>query len=412
MLTLSRPLFYSFELTPACNNQCPVCSNVFTRQLAFLSASEWRKITDQIAPHAEVLKITGGEPTLHPEFGEIIRYIGQKNISFTLFTNGRWRNPQVVIDLLTSVPQFKGFLISLHGPNVCSHEGFTHTPGSFEDTCKNIERAVLAGLSVHTSTVLTRYNWNRLQEIVSLAQTLGAKRAVFNRYLGPPVSEIEPEEWQLQAAVCELELLRNNFNNTPSENITVTYGNCIPQCFESSSSTGCWAGVASCTIDPLGNVRPCNHSPTIAGNILQESIEEIWSNKIMNRWRTLAPQQCESCTKLAICHGGCRALIEIREKDPLIRAPFHKKSNQQPFELELNEKYCPVIDCKIFPESFGHALVRGHSIVPVAHHAKAVLDNLDGQTTLKQLKEKFGQGGLNFLGSLYLRKFLYFKLTA
>ena len=217
-----------------------------------------------------------------------------------------------MIDLLRTAPHCTGLLISLHGPDAATHEAFTNTPGSFKETCENIRRATAAGLRVHTSTVLTRPNWNQVRATVDLARRLGAQRAVFNRYIGPPMPDLEPDEQQFREAMRDIEALRRTAIGHQPSAISVKYGNCIPQCFEPSSSTGCWAGVAYCTIDPWGNLRPCNHSPTIAGNILEEPIEAISHNDIMNRWRARQWSGCKDCVELEICHGGCRAMAEIR----------------------------------------------------------------------------------------------------
>ncbi len=355
-----------------------------------------------IALHTHTLKLTGGEPTLHPEFADIILDIAEMGIAFTLFTNARWPNPQTIIGLLKSTPQCGGLLVSLHGPDAVTHEAFTNTPGSFEETCENIRRATAAGLRVHTSTVLTRYNCDRVHQIAALSQSLGAQWAVFNRYLGRAMPDLEPDEDQLRCAVHGIEALRRSAVGDWRLAFSVKYGNCIPQCFVPSSSTGCWAGVAYCTIDPCGNLRPCNHSPLVAGNVLDEPLEVIWHSEAMNRWRGLLREGCKTCAELETCHGGCRALVELRGQDPLIRQPIQDQS-RQPVELTLYEKSRPKINCTVRAESFGYALVRGTRIVPVTAQARSVLDILDGRRTLQQIRDDLGQEALDFVGTLYQR---------
>jgi AdoMet-dependent heme synthase len=394
---LSTPTLYSLELTPSCGNHCTGCGNVFApdRQPQPLSANQWDQILHILKPHAQFLKLTGGEPTLHPQFAAIVQAVVKTGIPFTLFTNARWRNPHAIIDLLKTAPH-TGLLISLHGSDAAAHEAFTHTPGSFQETCENIRRAAAAGLRVHTSTVLTLHNYNRVPEVVALAQSLGARRAVFNRYLGRPLPDLEPDEQQLRRAVRDIEAVRRR----PSS-FDVKYGNCIPQCFVPSASTGCWAGVAYCTIDPWGNLRPCNHSLTIAGNILKESLETLWQGNTMERWRGLLMEQCEACAELHICHGGCRALTEIRQRDPLIRRPFQVEQLREPVELALYEASRPLLNCTIRSESFGYVLVRGASIIPITFEAKAIVDQCDGLRTLKKIQQAEGQEAVNFVGTLF-----------
>ena len=406
MVSLNAPLFYSFELVSQCNNNCFVCSNSFVKYEASQQFSDWSKILHSISPYIEVLKLTGGEPTLHPQIADIILFLAKKNIKFTLFTNGRWSNPQAIIDLFRSTPQCGGLLISLHGPDAKTHEAFTNTPGSFEETCENIQRASRSGLRVHTSTVLTCQNYNSIHEIVALSEGLGAKCAVFNRYIGPHLPEVEPMKWQIRRAIQDIENIKNSeFLNSKFK---IKYGNCFPQCFMPSSSTGCWAGIAYCTIDPWGNLRPCNHSPTIVGNILEEPIEKIWNNEIMNKWRSLLPEQCKNCTELEICHGGCRAQAELlnMKQDPLIGKPIDKNHINAPMTLDLYENSYPLLQCTVRTEPFGYALVSGNSLLPVRPEAKNILDILKGQKTLRQIQKDHGQEVLDFIGSLYLNGLL------
>ncbi|MBN1429773.1 MAG: radical SAM protein [Anaerolineae bacterium] len=404
MFISTVPFIYSLELTYACNNNCSGCSNLFLNNETSRSSSVWQQILTRVAPHAQFFKLTGGEPTLHPEFMEIVRAITAMGIPFTLFTNARWHNPQAMIDLLTGTPQRSGLLISLHGPDAVTHEMFTNTPGSFDETCENIQRATVANLRVHTSTVLTRYNWNRVREIVTLAQMLGAKRAVFNRYLGLPMPDLEPEEWQLRQAMWGIDELGCQAVNHQPAAISVKYGNCIPQCFMPSSSTGCWAGITYGTIDPQGNLRPCNHSPLVVGNVLEASLEELWRSEAMNRWRALLPAECEECGELSTCHGGCRALIEIRrlERDPLAKGPLPIRE-RPPREVTLFEGARPMVVGVVHPESFGYVVMRGQRFAPVTSQAKSILDALDGRLTLSEIRSRFGQKSLDFVGSLYLQ---------
>lgn len=322
-IPLPEPVIYSLELTPECNNQCAGCGNVFASDRSTtspLAVEEWKKLLDAIAPHAQRLKITGGEPTLHPQFSAIVTEIARRDIPFALFTNARWQDPVATIALMRDIAQCTGLLISLHGPNARSHEAFTGVAGSFDETVVNFQRAAEAGLLVAASTVLTRYNCSRIPSTIEFALSLGVDHVVFNRYLGAPLPSLEPNRSQLQEAVHTIETMM-------AQGAPVRYGNPIPQCFAANSSRGCLAGVAYCTIDPGGNMRPCNHSPTIVGNLLVCPLDDLWRSETMRRWRNLSPDACDACLAFYNCRGGCKALAEIRleRQDPLVGLPLAAK---------------------------------------------------------------------------------------
>ncbi len=330
----STPSIFYLELTPICNNACIGCGNVFAhdRSPRHLGAQEWCTILDCIAPNASYLEITGGEPTLHPEFEQIIGHVEALGIPFTLFTNARWQEPERVVHFLADIPQLDGLLISLHGVKAQSHEAFTCTPGSFEETIANIQLAVDARLKVITSTVLTRYNCPEIEAIVALGRELGADDAAFQRFIGAALPEIEPSELELQQAVRTIENIANGEGRPggnghgPKEDgsKSVRFGTPIPHCFTANSSYGCLAGVAQATIDPWGNVRPCNHAPLVCGNLLTQSLEEIWHSAAMMKWREMIPNECRRCLAFEKCRGGCRATAMLRglERDPLMNIPI------------------------------------------------------------------------------------------
>jgi radical SAM protein with 4Fe4S-binding SPASM domain len=404
-LVLSSPIFFALELTPACNNHCPGCCNVFphTSTPQPLSARQWAKILAELKPDIHRLKLTGGEPTLSPEFEPFVATLRDLDIPFALFTNARWRDPGQLVAFLQTVLQCKGLLVSVHGSTAASHDAFTRVPGSFAETCANIHRAVAAGLNVTTSTVITCHNWHEVGGIVRLSQQLGANHAVFNRYLGKSMSQVEPDEGHLRQAIEAIDSLRRRGN-------PVKFGNCVPQCFYPSSSAGCLAGVAYCTVDPWGNVRPCNHAPLICGNLLEQSIEEIWHGEAMTCWREMIAEQCWHCLELSHCHGGCRAVAMIQgvERDPLMRDPILEKEPEPQEELILYEGAHPVGRYALRAEEFGYVLINGNRIVPVVAAAKPVLDTCDGHTTLRQIERQFGPNALSLVGSLYQRGMIEF----
>ncbi len=397
MLVPSVPVHYTLELTPKCNNRCTGCGNIFTdRAGPPLSAAQWQKVLNKIAPHAARLRFTGGEPTLHPEFRDIVEVTCSLDVSFTLLTNARWQDPDGLIGLLRSTSQCMGLLVSLHGTTADTHEAFTQVKGSFAETVNNIKRATAAGLTVDTSTIITQVNCSQIDDIVAFSAKLGVERAVFARYLPVRSNALAPTRDQLRKAIEAVEAQREA--GARSE-----FSVCIPQCFAASSSIGCLSGLTYCVIDPWGNVRPCTHTSLVCGSLLEQSIEEIWHGLEMQSWREMIPAQCYGCLEFPKCRGGCRAVAILHglEKDPLIDQPIVERAQKPPEELALYEGAYPIPHFDARSEPFGYLLVRGNVAVPVAHQAKPILDALNGRSTLRQIKERFGQEALNFVGTLY-----------
>lgn len=313
MTTLPYPAVYSLELTRTCTNQCTGCSNrfiaafpqVLMEKTTPLAVAQWESILTTIAPFAQRLKLTGGEPTTHPDFAAIVQAVQHHALPFTLLTNGCWQHPEHIVTLLRDTPACAGLLVSLHGADAATHEAFTRVPGSFAQVVENIQRATRAGLRVQTNTVLNHHNHHQVAAVVQFVQSLGAVGAVFNRYVGMPALGMDIPPDTLQHALDEI--ARLDAAGHPARP-----GTCVPHCFSPAAPGGCAAGTAACTIDPWGYVRPCNHAPQVAGNVLTEPLETIWHSPAMDNWRTLIPSSCRACPALEQCHGGCRADAVLR----------------------------------------------------------------------------------------------------
>jgi radical SAM protein with 4Fe4S-binding SPASM domain len=397
LLILSHPATFALELTSQCNNRCPGCSNVYRDERApdTLSAAAWSAFLDSFGDGAVQLRLTGGEPTLHPEFYGILEAATAHHAWVTVFTNGRWRDPQEFVARLKGRPRLAGLLVSLHGAQPATHEAFANVPGAFVETVDNIRLAVAHGITVAISTVITHRNWNDLPAIVELAGSLGASHVAFNRYLGSPLPGIEPSREELRAAIESIETLRH-------AGAPVKYGVGIPQCFTLNGSQGCLAGVAYVSIDPWGNVRPCAHSPTVIGSLQEDSLEEIWHGDKMNAWRALMPSDCTTCAAYSDCHGGCRAIQELRVdgRDPLRGAPL-QEYQPAPEIYEVPVDVRPLASVRLRRERFGYTVLGEHGFIPVAHEAKRVIEACDGSLTFGELAVRFGEGGLNLLGEMW-----------
>ncbi len=98
------------EVTQRCNTHCPMCYAQADREKGDLSIQTVSRMLDfyQQAEggHVEVVQISGGEPTLHPDILEIIRLARQKAKYVMLNTNGRRIAEDE--DFVKSLAQFRG----------------------------------------------------------------------------------------------------------------------------------------------------------------------------------------------------------------------------------------------------------------------------------------------------------------
>ncbi|MCB8980694.1 MAG: radical SAM protein [Ardenticatenaceae bacterium] len=395
------PTVYTLEITQRCHHNCLGCGNVFQHTGQEMSVKEWQIILEKLKPQVQALRVTGGEPTLHKQFDKIIYLIDSLGIPFVLFTNGNWTNPAKVIQVLKTCANLQGLLISLHGADTQNYTKFVQKD-AFASVVKNIQLATQAGLRVATNTLLLTSTYKHIESIVKLAISLGVSTVSFGRYYGADLPELSLSNEQLRQSLIQIAALRE-------KDPRITVSNCIPVCFMPESNfggRGCTSGFTHCTIGPFGAVRPCTHSHLELGSIQDEDIEVLWQGQQLEQWRKLVPAPCLSCAVLSQCRGGCRATAQELQlaADPLIKVPLLETVYEP--TIKLNGEEHPLLNCQLKKTQFGFTLTGAGQYVTLSLLAGPMLEALNGQQSIAELQDEYGEGCLQLIGSLFHKRLL------
>jgi radical SAM protein with 4Fe4S-binding SPASM domain len=393
----SAPYIYTFEITAACNANCVGCGNVFPHDGAYITARDCQVVLEHIS-HPEMFRVTGGEPTLSPEFAGIMQLLDGQGKPIVVFTNGAWEKPDAVVETLRACKNLDGILVSLHGHSAASYQAFTRRD-HFRLVLSNIRRASEAGIAVNTNTILTHRNIAHMADVVETATRAGAQVVAFSRYYGVPIpglTDLSPGQYKY--AVGQVARLR-------AAGRQVKFNNNIPFCLGGALTQACPAGDTHCTISPVGKARLCNHSPYEVGDILKTNIEQIWQSDAVQAWRGQIPVMCQQCAAFELCKGGCRANARANglDTDPLACGPCKTMPEPPaPIRHALCGESFPNVDFSFHKESFGYVLVNRSRILKVTDEARPLVDVLQrGDRTLAEIRAMFGQAALNFIGFLY-----------
>lgn len=166
------------NLTYACNNRCTFCAVGTRTQLHGHTESQREHLREYRARGVTMVDFDGGEPTLHPDLLQTIRYarsIGYERINVT--TNGRMAYyEQFARKLVRS--GLTTLLFSVHGPDAQSHaqqvgvaEAFEQTTGGIRNCTKHAPPGVELGMNV----TLTKSNTDKLEQLTQLAWDLGLR---------------------------------------------------------------------------------------------------------------------------------------------------------------------------------------------------------------------------------------------
>lgn len=328
-----RPLLL-FEITTRCNLNCLFCYSVWKNEKPY---PRDELPTEQITPMlmkalresgGSHVTFTGGEPLLRPDLEEIIAHLAQNGITSTLITNGTLLTEDRARALVKAG-------VGLIEMQLLAADRRVHNELAREDA---FDRAVLgmadarlAGARVIPVFVATRKNLANWEETVNLCLAAGVDGLLFNRFNpggegARHVQELLPSAEDLKPA------LRVADRIVQEHQFPIGVPVPIPPCTIDHSAyphltfNGCLAGTANAywTIDPTGNVRACNHSPTTFGNVRQEHFREIISRKRTGSWVSSVAQVCRGCRHVRKCRGGCKAAAQVccgslEECDPFVR---------------------------------------------------------------------------------------------
>jgi len=80
----------NFILTLKCNKHCPYCFAAESRakeKIKVMELETFKKLFAKVPPNSRIIKLLGGEPTLHPNFKEIVDIVLARNFPLTIITN-------------------------------------------------------------------------------------------------------------------------------------------------------------------------------------------------------------------------------------------------------------------------------------------------------------------------------------
>jgi MoaA/NifB/PqqE/SkfB family radical SAM enzyme len=276
----------SLELTYACNLDCFFCYNDRAKAGRPLSLAQYERLLEDLARMQTLyLMLTGGEPMVHPHFFAIGGKARELGFVTRVRTNGHSLNRRMAERVRDELNPYV-VEVSLHGATAEVHDRQTRVPGSFARLLENLQAAGEAGLRLGVVTTPTAWNEHQIEDMVALCDGLGVPIR-FQGPVGPrdngdtaPLAiQPAPATWE---RVTELVLSRRAQRDAEQGVVGKTAPAVEVERAPEVQAT-CGVGVAGVDIDPFGNVQACMHLQESAGNLHEQSIEEIWHHSALFR---------------------------------------------------------------------------------------------------------------------------------
>jgi radical SAM protein with 4Fe4S-binding SPASM domain len=316
-----------WELTLACNLRCKHCGSFAgNRRDDEMSLEESLQVADQLAAlGCRRVTLSGGEPTLNPDWDRIGKRLADHGIKVNLISNGwNWNASHVE---RAKAAGFCGAAFSLDGFQA-EHDEFRQA-GSFDRVVAAIDACVAGGLPVAVNTTVNKLN----QHILRPLRDFIAGRGAFSMQvqLATPSGNmgqhrdlvIDPADlvWLVPelAAICRCNT--RQFFAVGADDIGY-YGKPESGLRDDGGELpfwiGCRAGCQVVGIESNGNIKGCLSLPSsmhgegrfVEGNLRQKPLAEIWKAPdafaYNRKWNESALTGfCRACRYRDFCRGGC-----------------------------------------------------------------------------------------------------------
>jgi radical SAM protein with 4Fe4S-binding SPASM domain len=328
-LSYEDEFYFQWHITDECNLRCRHCYHE-TYNKNGLAINDLVKIGNHLCDALEKWNrkgsfgITGGEPLLRTkELFQILDVLENRNVDrIDILTNGTLLTDEI-IHKLKRYSNFRRIQLSLEGLQETNNR--IRGANSYEQTIEAITKLKQNDVTVSVMMTIGKYNKD---EVIPLVEELAKHKVdvfVLDRFI-PEGQSNTNREWLLSPVEIKevYEKAYNYFKQSLTPRLLL-YRTlfCLLNPDDSHIGAMCSVGNNALTIMPNGDVFPCRRLPVKLGNLLENSIYEIWYTSPF-LWEIRNPSnlkgKCLNCQYIPICRG-CRAMAYAMDGDYFAQDP-------------------------------------------------------------------------------------------
>jgi PqqA peptide cyclase len=304
------PLGMLAELTHACPLHCAYCSNplALVSRTDELGTDEWRRVfAEAAALGVAQVHLSGGEPLQRKDLPELVRACREHGLYTNLITSGLGLDEARLAGLPVDHVQIS---VQDADPDGAARISGARTWQHKLDAARVVKAS---GRPLTLNVVLHRQNLDRIEDLVALAEKVGADRLelAHTQYYGWAERNRDwllPTAAQVRAANAVVLATAERLDGR----MEIAYVSPDLHAATPKPCMGGW-GQRQLAVTPNGDVLPCLVANTLPGlpieNVRQRSLAAIWyESDAFNRFRGTEwmSEPCRSCARRDIDFGGCR----------------------------------------------------------------------------------------------------------
>lgn len=306
------------EITNACAHCCPYCYLGDASSQSPIRFSDYKtlcKIIDKLNEYGvKMIALLGGDPVLHPNIVDIMRYIKKtSDIKVSIMSNTLAFDSKYTIKELSKLIDNIDF--TLHGKTAAEHESFCQAKeGLYNEITSKLQAYISYGTNVNIAINLIPATYNVIYDMVKAVRDKGVNFTTLLLQRIIPLGRARDKDAynltrkQVHQALMQIERCEKEFN------IEIAFEDPYPLCCIDKKyfryMKGCPEGITRLPVKGNGGISLCGvSSETNLGNILTDSYEKIWGkNEHYTAFREatfLKNKECINCGYKNVCRGGC-----------------------------------------------------------------------------------------------------------
>jgi SynChlorMet cassette radical SAM/SPASM protein ScmF len=280
----------------------------------------------------QTVKLTGGEPMVHPRFQEILKLLAREGMNIVIETNGTLIDKSLA-SFIKNTGKISFISISLDGAEAAIHDSLRGVEGSHQKALTGIKNLVDVGFHPQIICTLHKENVTQINPLLELAKKLGCGSVKFNHVqrVGRGESFARENGLEVDEIIKIYRFMEKEI--FPSIKIPIHFD--IPFAFRSIGRF-LNSRISRCRVFNIlgmlstGDLSLCGIGVTVPdlifGHISKDSVKEIWCESPgLKSLREKIPHQldgiCGQCLHKELCLGTCVANNYFRAKKT--NAPYY-----------------------------------------------------------------------------------------
>jgi len=247
---------------------------------------------------------TGGNPFMSPVFFELYRSAAQRGFSTSILGNPVKRP---LLEKMIEIQKPGYFQVSLEG--LWRHNDFIRGEGHYSRVMGFLD--ILKELHIKATVMLTLTKDN-MDQVIPLSRELKGKADyfTFNR-----LSQVGEGADLALPSRSEYAVFLDKYVEASRDNPIIGFKDNLlniildkrgEKAFSGCTGYGCGAAFNFITVLPDGEAHACRKFPSLIGNALNQTIQDIYDSDIAQKYRE-GCRRCDGCRLRPVC-GGCLAV--------------------------------------------------------------------------------------------------------